>query len=741
MTEKELNITSKSLELLIKSFRLTLTNMRMYPLTSALVEQPMKEFLTVVDELLKTLPYIAISEVDGKIFVNSQEFQSQEVTLSSHIKFLVQFFIQSGIKSLTFKQGVSQHEIKTVLLALSTKKPKVSTRDVVKQLLQEKNITTIVIDEIEVITVLHSEKEVKNILKQLSGSVNNLPDLMKVLGKVYNELDSIKDTKTQKDVENNIAKYISTLDPSIIRDLFSQPLPPKIEESGLKQMVLNNLTKSKVEDIFNDIITWVKELKRNSVNEIEYLDRLTNLKEFIKLIINSPVSKLVPIEIFEELFKIGMIDILPEWVKNKEIKKSWITELDEILNTGDPTQLLQESFITSLSDNIEKLCTIGLDDTLTKVVEKMSENLKNPVIKIRQLASSSLNTISKQLTKYNKTKIASKLVSNLINLMLKEKDEVVLNQYFGTIKDCLLSLILSKNYSEFQSYGQQLIKYAIEILSESPKKSQAIYDLFYDIFDSTKEILSLDILSQSEENKSSILWFLNFVGEKANEKLLSILTTCDDPTLKRLILEILKSKKVVTVENIIKYLSAKTPSRQLNKILEILEEFDYDFSPQLKDVFVFTTYANKVSIINYFYHKPTQENVNWLIKLLENDEDSQVTEYVVDILTSLEIKSSVPVLVKLLKKTKSLELKKRICVSLGVLKEVESIDVLKKIIFSKPKFFGLVKGLPMEVRLVSCWSLSNFIMLPEVKEFFVKLSKSSEEQISLVAKKILDEQK
>ena len=136
------------------------------------------------------------------------------------------------------------------------------------------------------------------------------------------------------------------------------------------------MTKHKVEEIFNDIIGWVKELKKDTSNEIEYLDRLTNLKDFIKLIISSPVSKLVSIEIFEELFKVGMIDVLPEWIKNKEVKKSWITELDDILNTGEPTSLLQESFITSLNDNIEKLCAIGLDNTLEKIVEKMSENLK-----------------------------------------------------------------------------------------------------------------------------------------------------------------------------------------------------------------------------------------------------------------------------------------------------------------------------------------------------------------------------
>ncbi len=731
-------LSLQQLGILIRSLRITLTNIRMYPITSNLVEQPMNEFVSSLKRLLSTQPYVAISEMDEKIFVNSQEYNPDEPTLKSHSRFLAQFFVQSGLKSVTFKPETKEEDIKNVLIALVSKKPKTTTKEIVKQVLQEKNISSIIIDEVEFITILPSDKDVKNILKNISSSVNSLPDLMNVLGKAYTDLDNIKDDKSKNTVKDSLAKYVSSLDPSVIRDLFSQPLPPKIEESGLKQSVFNNLTKQKVEEIFNEIILWVKNLKKDVSNEIEYLDRLNNLKDFIKLAVNSPVSRLVPIEIFEELFKVGMIDVLPEWIKNRDEKKSWITELDELLNSGESVKLLQESFITSLNENIEKLCSIGLDNTIDKLVEKMSDNLQNPVIKLRQLSASSLNTITKQLTKYNKTKIATKIVSNLINLMLKEKDESILKQYFEIIKDSMLNMVINKNYVNFCTYGKQLLKYALDISNSNPQKAELIYELFDKIYILSKDILAQDILILEGEQQDSIFWFLNFLSDTSNEILVNTILKTENVNLKRMILELLKQKKDVSVKNISKILSPKTNAKELSRVIEILEEFDYDFTKELSEIFFTTTYSNKISIINYFYNKPSQENISLLIKLLDYEE-TQVSDYLVDIISSLELKIAVPKLINLLKKTKNLELKKRICVALGILKEIISIDILKKIVFSKDKLFGLIKGLPVDLRVVACWALGNFITLPEIKDLFLKLKNSPEEQIALTAKKILNQ--
>ncbi len=730
-------LDQQHIEILIKSFRLALTNIRMYPVTSTLVEKPISDFYSIIKQLCTFLPEVVIAELDNKIYVNTIECSGREALVSANQ--LVQIFIQAGIKSITFRPNITLEELKEILIALSTKKQKTTTKELLKQVIQEKGIQNVAIDEVEFITVSKSDSVVKSILNQLSVAPSNLSELMNILSNVYTELDKVTNKETKQQIQEKIVKYISSLDAQTISDLFSQPLPPKIEQSGLKQQVFNNLTKQKVEETFNEIITWCKRLRNEVSSEIEYLEKLSHLRDFIRLVINSPVSKLIPIEIFEELFKVGLIDVLPEWVTEKKQKKSWIAELDELLNSNEPVKLLQESFITSLNDTLDKLCVIGLDDKIEKITTMMVENLQNPVIKLRQLASSSLNTITKQIVKYGKDAIVRKLVGNIINLLIKEQDETVVKQYIEIFFDSFVSMIIAKDYQTFIDYAQQLLKFALELYSVSSEKSKLIYDMFNKVFNSTKEILGEDFASGKEEYIIPILWFLNYIGDNSIEILVSTSIKTENVKVRQMILNILKDRVEKVAEVIKKMVTPKTPSREINKIIDILNQLDYDFSETFISLFPYTTYANKIAIINYVYKYPTEHNIEWLVSLLDSD-DLQIIEYIVDIITSLEISSSVPKLIKLLK-TDNIDIKKRVCVALGTLKNVIAVKPLRKILMSRPKFFGLIKGQPMELRMVACWALGNFITLPEIKSLFIKIANSKDQPIANSVKEMLQKNK
>ncbi len=227
---------------------------------------------------------------------------------------------------------------------------------------------------------------------------------------------------------------------------------------------------------------------------------------------------------------------------------------------------------------------------------------------------------------------------------------------------------------------------------------------------------------------------VNIMKENSIELMVSILTKTQNPTILKLILQILKSEPKV-VDIIKNLLTPQIPSKDLHYLINIIQEFDYDFSKELISLYNFSTYANKIAIINYVQKFPNENNINWLVELLD-EKEPQITEYVIDIITSLEIKSAIHKLIKLLN-TKNIELKKRVCIALGVLKDVTAIPYLKKIVLATKKFFGLIPAEPQEIRLVACWSLGNFILIPEVKNLFIKLSNSKDTAISSAAKSIL----
>lgn len=727
------------LDQLLKSLRLTLTNIKIYPLNSPLVEQQINSLYSILKHLLQDNTFVAISEMDGKIFINDTEYQSKDPTSISNMSYIVQFFVQTGIKSITFKKELTINELQDIMIALTTKKPKLTTKEIVMQTIKEKDIKNISIDEVEYITVLKSDTAVRSILDKISQPVSDFPQLVSVLIQSFSELDKVQDEKTKKNMVNTIAKYVASHDINLIRDLFSQPLPEKIEQLGFKQQVINTLTKQQVEGILNEIIEWCKQIKKEAETEIEYIEKLQHVKEFIKLVVNSPVSKLLPIEVFEELFKIGLISALPEWVvQQKEEKKSWIQQLDELLSTNDPVKLVQEKFITNLQDNIEKLCIIGLDDKIDKLISLMTENLSNPVVKIRQLASSSLDIVSKQIYTHQKSKLAKNLAASIMKFLLREQDSTVVSQYLQSLKNSLSCLIVCKDYKSFIEYMQQLLLFAEEIQKTDPDKSKSIYMCLDKIYDETKSFILSSLAENDTENINLILQFLRYISERSIDTILSAIMESNNTYITNVLVQLLANMKdqQQVVKSIEELLSPQTPSHKVAKIIPILDKFDYDFSNTLKSLYNYTTYANKVAIINYVQQKPNDENLTWLVSLIKS-KDIAIIEYVVDIITALGYAAAAEELLPLLK-TKNIDLKKRVCICLGLLKETKAIPKLKKIASSKPGLFK--KGEPLEVRIAACWSLGNFIMLPEIKKFFQKLVNNKKDKaIASIATEVLQQ--
>jgi len=714
-----MNQEKNLIDQLLRTFKMTIINIKIYPINNPLIEKQISELFAVLKQILQKETILTISEIDNKIFINDKEYLGKDPTSIANITSITQFFLQTGIKSITFKKEIELDELKNLLLAMSIKKPKVSTKEIVNQIIKEKNIKNIAIDEIEYITITKSDQTAKSILNLISQPVSNLSELINILGTSFNELDKIKDEKTKKNLTDAIVKYLSSLDINLIKELFIQPLPQKIEQTGIKQLLFNKLTKQTVEEIFNEIISWCKQLKSKVESETEYIEQLQNLKEFIKLVINSPVSKLVPIEVFEELFKIGLIDALPEWIlEQKKEKKSWIAQLDELLSTNEPVKLLQEKFLDNLQENIEKLCLIGLDDKLDRLVYLMTENFSNPIVKLRQLAASTTENIAKQLTKFQKGKIAKNLVSNILKFLIKEQDETVVKLQIQALEHSLCCLIINDDYKSFVEYSQQLLQFAEELIKVNPEKSKLIYFLLDKVYQQTKDFILSD-LADPKDNLNEIIWFLTYVAEQSIDILLSAIMNTNNINITNILVKVLLSLKdqKQVIDSIEQLIVPQTPVYKLSKILEILPKFDYDFSNSLRNLYNYTNYANKIAILNYIQERPTEENLQWLTSLL-TIEDPQILQYIIDILTFLDYKPAAEKIIKLLK-MKDIDVKKRVCISVGMLKYIGAIKKLKKILKSKKE--------NIDVRIAACWSLGNFITLPEVKSYLQNVAKKIKE--------------
>ncbi|MCX8095846.1 MAG: hypothetical protein N3D74_06670, partial [Caldisericia bacterium] len=81
--QEELSINN-----LLKLFRLSLTNIKIYPITSPVVENQINELYNLLKQILQEKTFITISEMDGKIFINEEEYHSKDPISISNITYL-----------------------------------------------------------------------------------------------------------------------------------------------------------------------------------------------------------------------------------------------------------------------------------------------------------------------------------------------------------------------------------------------------------------------------------------------------------------------------------------------------------------------------------------------------------------------------------------------------------------------------------------------------------------------------
>ncbi len=348
----------------------------------------------------------------------------------------------------------------------------------------------------------------------------------------------------------------------------------------------------------------------------------------------------------------------------------------------------------------------------------MTENFSNPVVKLRQLASSAIENIAKQLNKFQKGKIAKNLVGNILKFIIKEQDDTIVKLQINTLEHSLACLIITDDYESFVEYAQQLLRFAEELSKVNSEKSKLIYSLIDKVYQQTEEFILQDLV-EPKSSLDKIVWILTYIAEQGIDTILKAIMNTNKQQIVNVLLHILLSLKdqKQVIESVEELIVPQTPVHKLSKILEILPKLNYDFSRSLKKIYNYTNYANKIAILNYIQDNPTEENLLWLTSLLQTEEP-QVLEYVVDIITSLEYKPAAEKIIKLLK-TKDVDLKKRVCISIGMLKYPDGIKQLKKIVKSKKE--------PIDLRIAACWSLGNFITLPEVKSFFQNLAKKIKE--------------
>jgi len=140
-----LDIPEKAIDVIIAMVA-ALTNIRLYPPTSAMVLKSVEKVYPAIQEIIQKAGDLVFAESENNLLISGQpvsEKDRKKPQVSAFLALLVNF----GIKTLTFHQGLGQSELTTFLKILSRKPEDVQKAGGIKRILADSHLPHIRLDE------------------------------------------------------------------------------------------------------------------------------------------------------------------------------------------------------------------------------------------------------------------------------------------------------------------------------------------------------------------------------------------------------------------------------------------------------------------------------------------------------------------------------------------------------------------------------------------------------------------
>src|SRR5205807_1867170 len=111
------------------------------------------------------------------------------------------------------------------------------------------------------------------VLQLLEQSSGDVPTLINSLDESFKMIDQLPDEASRKDVQKKMAQHLSGLPPYQLRELFESKLPERVENSGLRDDVVQSMSREKLEETLEEVNKWYQQIKQETKSEFEVVER------------------------------------------------------------------------------------------------------------------------------------------------------------------------------------------------------------------------------------------------------------------------------------------------------------------------------------------------------------------------------------------------------------------------------------------------------------------------------------
>ncbi|MEW6040488.1 MAG: HEAT repeat domain-containing protein [Elusimicrobiota bacterium] len=702
MAEKE-TINVELAGRIVKLMRSALNNSRIYPVGSQIVLNTVNQLHTVLQGYLTSSESFTISEMQHKMFIEGQDIKSISDT------FITGIMADNEIQSIKFTRGLTLDEIKIFVEVFSRRKEQIKSGPGVIDLLKSKNVKNILPSQIKYIAVGEGEEVVKKVSSLVDQLQYDPQVFMTSLRDIYNSLDEIKDDKVKGDMTNLLARKLTALDPSQLRDFFERTLPPKIQESGLQEAVTQALTEEKIQDIFKDITQWYDDIKRNVSSEFEAAEQLTSLRNFINKILNSPAARNLPFRFYEELLRVGVLEQLPDFVQKEE--PTLILKVDKLLE-GESTELLDPEIRKELPRIVKQLLQADLEDMVNRLTSKIAENLNQISLKARSDTMRTLLSIFDIVIPFQKEKILLGLQQKFMSQVKTESDIDIFKGIAYMLGKRMFQLIIRGDYEGALPILSILKQHTIEGTEPDAEKRQGMQEVLTSFAGEVSPILVNDLKSGVEARQLYAQKVVVLLEDTMSNVLIQTIKETDDFRTRRIAAFMLKNTGDNSIKQFFETIDLSVSTDLLKKMIDVFEEFiPYDYSGKLIELLNYPDISVKKialrQLVRLIQYASEELAANIKAVIIEKIKDKDVSQNAVRLTGELRMQEAVPALISIIDSA-PVPLQEESCIALGTIGNPSAIPALVKLLKVKKSLFGGTSSAPDMVRTRAAWSLRYF---------------------------------
>jgi HEAT repeat protein len=700
--------------------RAAVINQRIYPPGSPMVERSVGQIMQALQVALKAGESVTYTSRQGRLFVKGQEIPDAST--------LCPYLDEHGIQSLTFHPGATQEEVSQLVLLLSKKKqPGLQPA----AWLAEQKVANIAIDKVTVVEVMEGEVVMKK-FDALFNNVRDFPALMNSMRESFELMEKMPDEREKTKVQEHMARKMSGLSPVLLRDMFENELPKKMEDSGIKTLTLNAMTQDKIHEIFSDIGDWYRDIRDSSSSELEVVEHLSKLKSFLGKILKSPSSKKVPFSLYEELLGKGLLDEIPPDIE-RTVEKSLAQQVDELLEKP-PEELLEQPLRDQLPGVMKRLCEVGLDDQALKLVEKLVKNfLQGPVL-LRQMAVRTARQFLDTLAAARKERLWTLIATALERMAEAERSADMYKDVAEALVPVAVQYVLRERPGEAARLLGQLRRHRHDADPVVPRRPEMAAAALEAVARKLTDILMDDLLSQDAVKKESAQAVLAELGEAAVPCFLLIVKKSPDLRQRRLAAGVLKYYGDAAKSQLAAEFHLGAPTEVLLNVLSILDDF---LTPELTARFeTFLHYPDATirrRIIQLLAKLP-ESSGELMVRFLD-DEDETVQIDAIRAAGEARVRGAVGRLLELLKSGSTRRLEDT-CLALGQLADPAAVEPLAEIVEQKSGLFKKRSSTEETVRVRAAWALAQ-IKSSSAREALNRVAKDPNLQIQTIVQNAL----